>query len=291
MFAEYGLPTPYDTYETTDFLGPEWEQGANAFQAQATELDAMRQALREQQTNQRTYKQAFNRQLDRIEDERMRGMITQGAQAGMGGPGAPTPQEPGNWQPGIGVPPAVSGDAEGWAPGIGVPPTVSGDDSNWQPGIGLPPAVSGNDRGWQPGIGKPTANYQAPGSQAVSELETETPPAMPWDPREYANMSPGDQYQQIMRGYAAGPSTSSGRSFRASQAETAAMRDQYLQAKQALGQQRSQLYGPEYATAMAQAYNLQSAQRTPYTDALMQRRMVPMAAGLQSYGYYPGQGQ
>lgn len=319
LFQDYGIPLPTERYEAADFMGPDWAAGQQAYQAAQAEQQAMRQMIvqggampgGQEWMGEKAYKRQ-GRALNRAEAD-YKTAVEESMRKAAGGYVDPRSKleqkmELPERYAGVNleamdpamrrryVEGAISENARYEKEG-GISATGTVGDKLFGTSVDVPSmtglgAAAGNLPGAAAGLAAEaygeTAGrlpgpfrYTVPGASIAGFLE------------DVENISPEQikkaedqkalhqQYKQLER--------------RRKRYEGNQQIYQGLQSGlSSFGEQISgagnELFGADYGHALAQEFILNQQQRTPYTDALMQRRMVPMAAGIQQGAWMPSSG-
>ena len=292
MFAEYGLPSPYDRYEAADFMGPDWEAGASAYYSAIDEQKNRRAALRAGRPELRAQKEALNQaQQDwdqtlstwqgNVEGGEYGNRVAEEIQARLqhvlgNQPG--TFNAPGTIRTGGGfnvmggpVVPGSTTRTAPYEPEPGVKRLVGPEDADYRKAAAQWIAGGGTvDKGeWIPYESE--ASYAKPGSTLAEFLQKPAPEKMPQEMKKQRKQLQAQrkEYKQQKQAYQGEQQT-------------------FGEMQTNLGGAKQELFGADYGHALATQWIAQQQGQTPYTDALMARRMVPLAAGVSTGAWVPG---
>jgi hypothetical protein len=306
LFSEFGLPMPTDVYETSDFLGPDWAAQNEAYNAAQGEYKQMGRTIqqggelpggiqwpgrREMRETRRAVNQAEEdwRSAKDLYEQSIR---TPAAAAGLAeattGPELNWDLMPPEWAAKHAAQKRAAID-KALRVGEG-PVNATGTVETGGRLMGIDPLRMLNTAG---GIARNPAGattaavsrgaYTAPGATIASMLKRALGMAGTGggEGEGEDNLTPAQRelYNEVNEKY---------RTYKKGKKALGQARDVYqgLQEqrtglREQLGGARNELYGADYGHALAASMILNQQGRTPYTDALMQRRMVPMAMGVQ----------
>ena len=319
LFAEYGLPSPYDKYEAADFMGPDWAAGEQAYQGAMQEQQGMKSELREGRAELRGQRKAtaaadedyqkamakwisspesltdYGREMVRMAAahkwaEDQPGPVAAGTEIGAwkdeteaaAGQGGPSGSEAGmvdtmragrNLQTGAGPSGYGGTSAQGLQrqqPAAPLGPTA------FMEGV-EGPVYARNTIGAAPQTGGRGPNnafgYTAPGETLDPRLA---------EAQAMYKEKPEELVKQR-------------KELRKTRKRTQGMREEFNKYRgdyrdfqeQTEGAHQELYNTAEYGSSLAKEWIMGQEQRTPYVDALMARRMVPVAMGANTSSYLP----
>ena len=320
LFAEYGLPSPYDKYEAADFMGPDWAAGQGAYESAMQEQQGMRSELREGRaelrgqrkataTADQDYQKAMAKWISSPEALTDYGReLVRMSKAHQWAEDQPGPvaagTEIGAWKDETEAAVGQGGPSGGSEAGM-VDAMRSG--RNLQTGAGpsgyggtsaqglqrQQPAPEARPSAFMQGVEGPVYARgtvgAAPqtGGRGANNAFGYTRPGETLDPRlAEAQAIYKEQPEELAKQQAA---------VKKSRKRTQGMRrelNEYRSGYQDFQEQTEgasqELYGSaDYGSALATEWIMGQEQRTPYVDALMARRMVPVAMGANTSSYLP----
>lgn len=295
LFEEYGIPLPTDRYEAADFMGPDWVAKQQRYGEAEAQAKAMQQMLRQGGTVGMTDimggKQFRNQRkaLNQAEEDYHNAVKASYGQAPDGGP-LPGPHEEGGKYANMNLdllPPEWRADWEAdrlrrqTEGPVNAEGTVGGQSILNRIGqavgaVSRPGSILAGNEGRQAS----RLGYVQPGAMISSALGeaagVDQEHGGPIETEEQAALK--EQYRRLQKKKAR---------FGEARESRQDYRQQYQGLQQDIQGAKPEIYNYEHGAALANEWILGQQQRTPYTDALMQRRMVPIATGIQTGAWMP----